>query len=597
MTTLPTWRFIWRLIRREPGVFALALLCAVATFGLPVPLGLILRAFFDTLTGQAPAGVGIGALIALFVATEVGSTTISLGLSFCWGTFRYSSLALLRHNLLRAALRGHAVCALTASPGAALSRFRDDVDEVVESIDAWIDFFGRVIIVMAALVIMLRLDALITLAVFLPIIVVVTIVNLARNRLVSYRQQSRAALARVTGFLGDLFAATLALKAASATPHAVARLRVLGEARRRAALKDSLFAAAVDGVNSNMVNLGTGAILLLAAHAMRAGQFTVGDFALFVTYLEAVTWFGDEIARWLVGYRQAGVSLERLTALVPGATTYDLAAHTSLNVRRPVPSAPPHSGGPARAAQRLARLDVTGLTYRYPGTTKGIVGIDLGVTRGSFVVVTGRIGAGKTTLLHALLGLLPAQAGAISWNGKVVVDPAAFFGPPRSAFTPQAPRLFSGTLRDNILLGTPEDDVITNALYAAALERDVAALERGSETVVGPRGVRLSGGQIQRAAAARMFVRAPDLYVFDDLSSALDVETERVLWDRLFARPGTTCLAVSHRRAVLQRADRIVVLKEGQVVAAGPLAELLTTCAEMQRLWAGEVEPATSLSE
>ena len=311
----------------------------------------------------------------------------------------------------------------------------------------------------------------------------------------------------------------------------------------------------------NTVYLGTGLILLLGARAMRDGSFTVGDFALFVSYLGFVTEFSGFLGLFLTQYKQLGVSVARMLALMRvGATTVPaatLVVNTPLDLKdRPVVHATPEKA----PVEKLRHLDAIGLTYHFGHAASdgaaGIENVSLTLRRGEFTVVTGRVGAGKTTLLRVLLGLLPRDAGEIRWNGEQVEDPATFFVPPRCAYVPQVPRLFSDSLKANILLGLGAvEAAVGTAVRAAVLEQDVAGLTHGLDTLVGSRGVRLSGGQVQRAAAARAFVRRAELLVVDDLSSALDVETERTLWERLLDGPESSDRSTMSSRALTRCAD------------------------------------------
>jgi len=591
-----------RLVRFSPGYFAAnTFFATLVYFILPIPLGLATRAFFDALSGE-PAGLNLWSAIAVMVAVQLVEVLAGPALGNPWSPLQQKSQVLLQRNLFAGILRGYGRHGLPESVGETISRFRDDPESIADTLDALSDLIGRSFFAIGAAVVMWQINPTITAAIFVPLLLSSFLTEALGNRIMAYRAASRAATGRLTGFLGDLLGAQLAVKVAGAAPHAVARLSELGEVRRRAAVRDSVFDEMLNAFNLNAVHLGTGLVLLLGARAVSAGTFTVGDLALFIVYLDQLTWYPAEIGRLIGDLKRIEVSFGRMRTIVPGEPAAALVAPAPVYLWD-TPLAPPPIDQPPR--ERLEHLDVRHLTHIHPGGDHGIVDVSFALERGSFTVITGRIGAGKTTLLHVLLGLLPrpdgalpgVRAGEIRWNGRPVDDPGSFFVPPRSAYTPQVPRLFSETLRENLLLGRPDDPAALDAaIHAAVLEADVAALERGLDTLVGPRGVKLSGGQVQRAAAARMFVRDAELLVFDDLSSALDAETEAELWRRLFARsaPGgrdVTCLVVSHRPAALRRADQVLLMDAGRLVARGTLHELLASSTEMQRLWQDEQHP------
>ena len=556
-----TWWYIWQLTKYKPWVYSAFGLMEILIFGVfPQLTGLTIQAIFNHLTDEAQTQFSLTGLAAILVAIGIGR-----GLAFftdvvLYFTFHHTVTALLRVNMFDTILRRPGANAVPESPGEAVSRFRDDAQEVAWFMSEMLIVLGFGFFAIVALIVMLRINVTITLVVFIPLVIVILVANFANNKITEYRQASREATGRVTDFIGELFGAIQAVKVAGAEERTIGYLRGINEERRKATLKDVLFTQVLHAAYHNTANLFTGLILISAGSAMQTGEFSIGDLALFAYYLTWVTDFSAIIGEKMAWFKRLGVSIDRMDYLLQGEPPEKLVHYTSVYLRGPLPNVPSIQKS---SQDQWHTLDVHHLTYRFPDTGRGIEDIELHLDQGSFTVITGRVGSGKTTLLQSLLGLLPMQAGEIYWNGKRVWEPGEFFVPPRSAYTPQVPLLFSQSLRDNILMGMPDNQAnLSKALNLAVLEEDLADIPEGLSAVIGAKGVKLSGGQRQRVAAARMFVQEASLLVFDDISSALDIETEKLLWQRIFEQQkGSTCLVVSHRKPALQRADQIIVLK------------------------------------
>lgn len=603
---MPIWPLLWRLICYAPKLALVDAGVWMLISGVfPAIPGLIIQGYFDTLTETTPLALSPLAFLGLLVATSVGEIVALFVGQWVRTQYRFNLRSLLRHNLLDQLLQQPGAQPLsieaisqrqTISPGEAISYFREDPELIEQTIVKTADLIGYGLFALGAIGLLLRINPQITLMVFLPLAVISAAVQQVQQQIKQYRRASRRATQAVTGFLGEIFAAVQVLKATGTETPVLNHLNHLNGQRQQQMVKDRLLITVLNSGFENLTNLGIGFILLLmaTAHTPATSGLSVGDFALFIYYLGFVAAAFRAFGQYLTGLKQTEVSFERLTALhQPDLGTEpsrsqsaasELVAHQPLYLAGLLgrqPPLPPLQPPLSKAPSHFKELAVVDLSYCYPGSSRGIEAISFSLCRGSLTVITGPVGSGKTTLLRVLLGLLPRQTGTIYWNRQPVANPATFFCPPRSAYTPQVPHLFSDTLRNNLLLELEKSDAaLDEALRLSVFAQDVAAMPTGLATFVGTRGVRLSGGQLQRAAAARMLVRQPELLIFDDLSSALDVETEQRLWDRLFvadrstAAGRPTCLITSNRPDVLRRADRIIVLNKGRVEAMGRFNEL-----------------------
>jgi len=586
---MKVWRLTGKLISFRKTFVILGFITSIGWLLSRLASSFAIQEIIDTIVGEETIfNLDIKTLFIIIPFTYVSVFIIGSLMDIVLWFFYISGEVLIRRNIMRGLLKKPGAVALPSTSGESISRFRGDVDNVVLLAYRLAIRAGFLVYAAVTLGYMFTISWQATGLIFIPFLLILGIGLTGRRQIDKLRKNRRKATAEVTDVLGKIFGSIQTLKVASAEENIVKHFDSKCQTRKTAIVKEMVFRSFINATYHFTISLGMGTILLLIGPAMNIGVFTIGNLYFFQTQL---AWLGDFI--WMLGdfipvYQQAKVSFERIETLIQNheesVTGDDIVEHGPIYEKE---NFPPFQPIIRTDNDYLKNLSVRNLSYHYPGTEKGISDISIEIPRGSVTVITGRIGSGKTTLLRAILGLIPKNTGELYWNENEVDNPTEFMIPPRAAYTPQIPYLFSETLENNILLNVPKETAnLENSVKLAVFEDEINEFEEKYETLVGPKGVRLSGGQKQRLAAARMFVREPELLIFDDLSSALDVETEQKLWERLFSsQKEITCLAVSHRPLALHKADNVIILKDGKIEGQGRLSDLLRTNEEMRRLW------------
>ncbi len=441
-------------------------------------------------------------------------------------------------------------------PGEVVARTMD-ADRLARYTDRWVDFVnGLVVAAVTALIAGTWLAGAVLITVMVASALASTLGRRVAGRSAAAASTSRA---RFGQSLVSALESVRTVKLAAATPQVHAHLRAVDGGRVDAAVQEHRIQALLDGVPVVMVQCG----VVAAWAGLLTGRWDLATALLVANAVSGFDWFGrvaGSVVTEAPGVRAWMLATSRLAG---GGDLMDLPPGVDL-VRGSGPTPEPPRRDPLRT------LTLCEFSAVHDDGTLGVQGVDLTVSAGELVLLLGQVGSGKSSMLGALAGLV-ASTGEVRWNDRVVEDPQATLRPALVSHVAQVPRVLSGTFAGNVGLDHPGRNVVP-ALETARMGRDVGEAG-GPDSLVGHRGVRLSGGQVQRLALARAVACEADLLLADDVSSALDATTEIELWSALRSG-GRTVIGATSKSAALTQADRVVVLDAGRVVDTGPWSVL-----------------------
>jgi ATP-binding cassette subfamily B protein len=546
---------LWPFVRPYRGMAALALVALVLTAGVSLVLPLAVRRVVDEFGGATElldqyfaAALGIVVLLALgtalryYLVTRLGERVVA--------DIRkavYDRVIGLSPALYERLMTGEILSRITTDTTLILSVIGSSVSLALRNA---LVFLGGMVMLMVTSAKLTGLVLLIVPAVIVPIV-------LLGRRLRVLSRENQDWIAASSGAASETLLAAQTVQAFTAERTVRARFGELTERSFDTAKARIAVRAAMTAIVIFLIFAGIVGVLWVGARDVADGRMTIGELVQFVIYAILVAGAVGALTEiWGEVQRAAGAT-ERLVELL-GLTD------TVADPARPVPA-------PALASSEV-RLE--GVTFRYPTRPdrSALEGVDLTVRPGETVALVGPSGGGKTTVIQLLQRFWDPQEGRVTIGGTDLRAMSREALRRQIALVPQDPVIFADTARANIRFGRPDasDAEVEAAARAAAAHDFLMRLPEGYDSYVGERGVMLSGGQKQRIAIARAILRDAPLLLLDEATSALDAESERAVQEAVerLAR-GRTTIIVAHRLATVKRADRIVVLDQGRVVAEG----------------------------
>lgn len=383
-------------------------------------------------------------------------------------------------------------------------------------------------------------------------------------RMVPAFQVMQIRIDRINTVLREQISGMRVVRAFVREPEEAARFAKANEELTNTSLKTGRLMAAMFPTVSLLVNMSSIAVLYFGSSRIDAGQMGLGSLVAYISYLMQIL-----IAVVMVTF---------LTSMIPRAA---VAAERILEVLETTPSIRASKNAVTELPEQ-ATLEFRSVGFRYPGADTAVLeDISFRIEPGQTTAIIGSTGAGKTTLVNLIPRLFDATSGAVLVGGVDVkeIAPAALWS--RMGYIPQKSYLFSGTIASNLRFGRPDasDEELWRALEIAQVAGFVQTLPDGLESEINQGGTNVSGGQRQRLAIARALVVEPEIYIFDDSFSALDLATDARL--RADLAPVTTAaavLVVAQRVSTIAGADEILVVEDGKIVGRGKHEELIQDC-------------------
>jgi ATP-binding cassette subfamily B protein len=446
----------------------------------------------------------------------------------------------------------------TTKTGEVLSRLTTDTELLQTVIGSSLSLALRNLLTMAGALVMLAVTSLkltVLVLVVVPAVVVPIVLFGRRVRKLSRKSQDR--VADISAFAEETINAIRTTQAYTHEPI---------DRKNFTAIVDETFNSARSRIKTRalltsiviMLTFGAVAVVLwVGGYDVIAGRMTGGELSAFVFYAILMAVSVGTVSEVIGDVQRAAGAAERLLELL--ATAPDIQA----------PAAPKAVPFPASG-----RVEFDGVTFHYPARPDkpSLHGFTLAVAPGETVALVGPSGAGKSTVLQLLLRFYDPEQGAIRFDGVDLKDADPGDIRRQIGLVAQDPVIFAASAWDNIRYGRPDasDEEVREAARAANALEFLDALPEGFSTFLGEKGVRLSGGQRQRLAIARAILRNPPLLLLDEATSALDAESERAVQAALEKlSEDRTTLVIAHRLATVKKADRIVVIEDGRIVAEG----------------------------